>query len=111
MKTRYFSPARFFAVALPILLLASCQPGAENTKNPAVNPPLITNVPFQDFDIDAQAGDTISLTDGTNIYVPQNIFVDQNGKPVSGKVQLHYRAFYTPGEIVASGITMLYDTA
>src|SRR5574337_759218 len=112
MKTSMLTPARLLAVALPVLFLVSCKPGTtDNAKGPSVNPPLMTDVPFQNFDIDAQGGDTVRLTDGTSIYIPQSIFIDQNGKPVTGKVQLHYRAFYTPGEIVASGLSMLYDTA
>ncbi len=95
------------------LILFSCKSDkstAETTRK-AVDPQLMSAIPFQDFDIDVSANDTILLPEGTNIYIPKEAFVDGNGDEVRGKVQLHYRAFYTPGEIIASGITMQYDSA
>jgi hypothetical protein len=112
MKTPLRFCLRTLAFALPVLCISSCQPGKGNdSTRRAVDPVLATEMPFQDFEINGTAGDTVRLTDGTSIYIPPGIFVDGNGKPVNGNVQLHYRAFYTPGEIIASGITMLYDTA
>lgn len=113
MKRLAFPFSRALFLAVPLLLFFSCkqeQGSGANTRH-AVNPVLTADVPFRDFEIDVAAGDTIELAEGTNIYVPANIFVDASGRPVTGKVQLHYRAFYTAGEIIASGITMLYDTA
>ncbi len=98
---------------LPAAALVSCKTDATtgDTTRRAVDPPLANTVPFRDFTISADAGDTILLDEGTQLYVPPGIFIDKDGKPVKGDVQLHYRAFYTPGEIIASGITMLYDSA
>lgn len=113
MKRFAFPFSRALFLAVPLLLFFSCkqeQGSGANTRH-AVNPVLTADVPFRDFEIDVAAGDTIELEEGTRLYVPSNIFVDASGNPVTGKVQLHYRAFYTPGEIIASGITMLYDTA
>ncbi len=98
---------------LPAAALVSCKTDAStgDSTRRAVDPPLANTVPFRDFTISADAGDTILLDEGTQLYVPPGIFIDKDGKPVKGDVQLHYRAFYTPGEIIASGITMLYDSA
>lgn len=101
------------SAALVLVHFASCKsenPGGANTRH-AVDPSLANNVPFRNFDIDANAGDMVKLAEGTYIYIPGGLFIDKAGKAVTGRVQLHYRAFYTPGEILASGITMLYDTA
>jgi hypothetical protein len=76
-----------------------------------VDPALQNDVPFRNFTINTEKGDTITLAEGTQIFIPAGIFVDAKGAPVIGDVQLHYRAFYSPGEIIASGITMFYDSA
>ena len=113
-RTFLLSTRALLVLVLPAALVsASCKqdhPMSDNTRH-AVEPPLANNVPFRDFDVAAANGDTITLPEGTTIYVSGGIFVDANGTPVKGTVKLHYRAFYTPGEIIASGITMLYDTA
>jgi hypothetical protein len=49
---------------------------------------------------------TLHLASGTSIDVPESAFVDAQGKPVSGKVDLLFREFHTAAEIMASGIPM-----
>lgn len=113
MKTTTLNLLRALPAALLLLHFAACKSESSTGANTrrAVDPVLASNVPFRDFNIDAVNGDTIDLPEGTSIYIPGGIFADKNGKPVNGNVQLHYRAFYTLGEIIASGITMIYDTA
>lgn len=114
MKTTLLTPARAFSAALVLLSLAACNPGsnlADNTRRRAVDPVLENNVPFRDFTIRTEQDDTITLAEGTKIFIPAGIFVDTKGAPVKGDVQIHYRAFYSPGEIIASGISMFYDSA
>lgn len=114
MKTTLFNRTRTFSAALLLLCAASCNQGsnqADNTRRRAVDPALQNDVPFRDFTVNADNGDTITLTEGTQIFIPAGIFVNTKGEPVKGDVQLHYRAFYSPGEIIASGITMFYDSA
>lgn len=104
----------FLAALCLSLAVSSCKssgkPTADNTRR-AVDPALTTPVPFRDFEVDADKDDTLKLEEGTNIFIPGGTFVDASGAAIKGKVQMHYRAFYTPGEIMASGITMKYDTA
>jgi hypothetical protein len=115
MKTTlFFNRTRTFSAALLLLCFAACNQGsnlADNTRRRAVDPSLQNDVPFRDFTISADKSDTITLAEGTQLYIPSGIFVAANGQPVKGEVQLHYRAFYTPGEIIASGISMFYDSA
>src|ERR1051325_9931533 len=89
---------------LPAIFIFSCKPNSStvDTTRKAVDAPLVKNIPFRDFDVNAENGDTLRLSEGTDIFIPGGTFVDQKGFPVKGKVQLHYRAFYTPGEILAS---------
>ncbi len=114
MKTTLFIRTGTFSAALLLLCLASCNQGsnlADNTRRRAVDPVLENDVPFRDFTINTDMADTIELAEGTKIFIPAGTFVDLKGEPVKGDVQIHYRAFYTPGEIIASGISMFYDSA
>ncbi|MDQ3110633.1 MAG: hypothetical protein M3R17_12135 [Bacteroidota bacterium] len=113
MKTILFARTSALSAALIFLCLASCNQGsklADNSRR-AVDPVLQNDVPFRDFTVSADEGDTISLSEGTKLFIPSGIFVDADGAPVKGNVEIHYRAFYTPGEIIASGISMMYDSA
>lgn len=47
---------------------------------------------------------------GTKIYIPANAFVDKNGEPVNGDVDLLYREMHTPWDIMVSGIPMTYES-
>ena len=114
MKKAFFIRTGSLSAALLVLALASCGPGAKTadyTRRKAVDRVLTDDVPFRDFNVNTAKSDTIKLAEGTEIVIPPGIFVDKDGKQVNGDVQIHYRAFYTPGEIIASGISMVYDTA
>lgn len=92
-------------------------PGADpNAANPnavAVSAKMCVKPPFgeklnvapQIFTVEP-AGRTIQLKNGGSIVIPANAFVDKNGQPVSSPVEVRYREFHTPGEIIASGIPM-----
>jgi hypothetical protein len=113
MKSPLLKVLPVLLAVVPTLFIFSCKSDkstSDNTRK-AVDAPLVTNVPFRDFDVNADAGDTLKLNEGTDIFIPGGTFVDAKGAPVNGKVQLHYRAFYTAGQILASGIMMNYDTA
>jgi hypothetical protein len=114
MKTALFTRTRTLSAALLLLCVAACNQGsnlADKTRRRAVDPALKNSVPFRDFTINTDKNDTIALAEGTKLFIPAGIFVDAKGNPVKGDVQLHYRAFYTPGDIIASGISMVYDSA
>lgn len=73
---------------------------------------------FKDFDVtfkghefDSKEAKTIKHFTGTTIQIPAQAFVDAQGKPVSGNVKVNYREFHQASEIIASGITMQYDSA
>lgn len=61
---------------------------------------------IQSFTISAEKGAEIKTNDGAILLVGPETFVDKNGKPVTGKVSITYKAMNTPAEIVASGIPM-----
>jgi len=80
--------------------------GSQQIKPPIAN----VDVAFQNQNIDATKVQTLNYADGTSINIPADAFVDENGQPVK-EVQFQYRSIKTPGEIIASGVPMSYDSA
>ncbi|CAN5203816.1 hypothetical protein BH09BAC5_BH09BAC5_28580 [soil metagenome] len=114
MKNTLFLRTGKISAAVLLLLTTACNQDAkiaESTVRKAVDPVLQNNLAFRNFTVNSDKADTISISEGTQLFIPPGTFVDENGKAVTGDVQIHYRAFYTPGEIIASGISMFYDTA
>jgi hypothetical protein len=73
---------------------------------------------FKDFDIDFKAHEfdvkeayTLKHPTGSKLQIPANAFIDKNGKPIEGKIKVNYREFHHVTDIIASGITMEYDSA
>ena len=78
---------------------------------PTIAPPLAkVNVPYHQLKIDAKKGGNLSLDNGTIIEIPKDAFVDKNGQPVTGEVEIAYREFHNAAEIIASGIPMTDKT-
>lgn len=100
--------------------ISACQPTSNTNNASAANDVLnvvkniVTVVPpfksldvsFQEFSIRAEKGGKINLDNGSIINVPKNAFVGTDGTPIKGKVNLQYREFHKPAEIIASGIPM-----
>ena len=62
----------------------------------AVAPPFEgIDVPYQNFTVSAEEDQVLELENGTSIEIPANAFVDQEGKPVKGIVDIKYREFHT----------------
>jgi TonB family protein len=61
----------------------------------------------QMFDIVAEKGATIEGKDGTLIIVPENAFLDENGKTISGTVQLELVEALYMSEMVAYNLTTM----
>ncbi len=87
-------------------LAAASQPTAQFAK-------LKVESPFENLDLDftnlrcnTAKSQTLRLESGTSIEVPAAAFVDEKGKPVAGQVDLQFREFQNPAEIIASGIPM-----
>ncbi len=80
---------------------------AVNNKSPLPD----ANVPFVDYSLEAERGDTIVHSSGSVLIFPKNSIVDASGKPVIGKVDLQYREFSNPLDIYVSGIPMNFDSA
>ncbi|MFI5148819.1 MAG: hypothetical protein ACHQRM_03735 [Bacteroidia bacterium] len=67
--------------------------------------------PFKEFTVSGDDSTSVVYETGTEIKVPANAFLDKEGKVVKGAVQLFYREWHSPVEIMLSGIPMNYDSA
>ncbi len=82
-----------------------------NLNSPTIAPPFQKlDVPFKKMTVKAESGGTLSLDNGTTIEIPKDAFVDANGQPVKGDVEINYREFHDAAAIVASGIPMTNKT-
>lgn len=85
-------------------------PYADET--PCVKSPIAKiDVPAVSFTVDASRDTVLYYETGSAIQFKGNSITDENGKPVSGKIELRYREFHNPLEVFASGIPMKYDSA
>jgi hypothetical protein len=84
---------------------------AEEAK-PCIAPPIDgLNIGYTVFNVNAEKGATLDFKTGSKLNIPKNAFVDANGKPVSGQVELRYREFHDAADFFVSGIPMTYDSA
>jgi hypothetical protein len=63
------------------------------------------------YKINNSKGGEIKHPTSSKIKIPKNSFVDKNGKEVIGDVTIEYREFHDIGDVIISGIPMLYDSA
>lgn len=77
-----------------------------------INPPLpAIDVPFFEYQVNAEKADTIVYPSGSVICFPSNSMIDAAGNPVKGTVKIRYREFADPLDFFVSGIPMNYDSA
>jgi hypothetical protein len=69
------------------------------------------NIRKETFTLNTADKKTITSTTGTVIRIPGNAFVDKNGNPVSGNIEIGYREFRDQLDILVSGIPMVFDSA
>ena len=75
-----------------------------------VNQPFknISQVPEHLSHLDPSTPKSYKLNSGTVINVPANAFVDVDGNPVTGTIDLKFTEIHSPAEIIASGIPMKF---
>jgi hypothetical protein len=69
------------------------------------------DVPENTFQVDPIQTSTFSTESGTTITIPANCLVDRNNKVITEKVNVTYKEYQTPADILVSGIPMSYDSA
>jgi hypothetical protein len=84
----------------------------QNNSVPFINPPLKSiDVPFDEYDVNADTGDTLFMPSGSVVFFPPSAFVDESGNLIRGEVKIRFREFTQPIDFFVSGITMAYDSA
>ena len=99
-----------------ILMFSSpaIKPNVNNLNNEIVTkvipPSKELDIQYQTLNVDVKNGDTLNLSNGTQIIVPPNSIVNKDGSAVINS-QLKYREFQNQTDIMLSGIPMTYDSA
>lgn len=113
----------FTPVVAGAALLAACNSNSNNQENQVINlpsdalgvetallavqPPITgLDVPFQSYSVPTSEGMSIETATGTTIEIPANAFVDKDGNPITGTVDIQFREFHDATDIIASGIPM-----
>jgi hypothetical protein len=98
-----------------ICISFSRKTGKENdlqiSKKKIERPLKNVNVEFENYSIEVNAKSTLKYKTGSTINIPSAAFIDEKGKPVTGKVDIQYREFHDPADFFISGIPMTYDSA
>lgn len=72
-----------------------------------VLPPLErVNVAPQVQTVSPQKPTVLTMPSGSTVEIPVGAFVDASGAPVTKPVDIHFREFHRPAEIISSGIPM-----
>jgi hypothetical protein len=108
--TKFSLPLRgWIGCTLIPLALLQCRSEKENAEG--IRPPFgEVNVSPHRFFTEAGREQQFRLDNGTSVIIPAHAFVDKDNKPVTGRVELQYREFHTPADIILSGIPMTYDS-
>ncbi len=78
---------------------------------PFVNPPMSEiKVPVSETTVESAKGDTLVFNSGSKVIIPAAAFVDQNGRPVDGQVNIQFKEMHDFVDFFLSGIPMHYDS-
>lgn len=80
----------------------------EKTKPIVASPFSGVNVPYEKFTIEANTETTITTPSGSKIYISSASLTDTAGNLINEPVELNYREFMNPAEIMAAGIPMTF---
>ena len=98
------------------ILTYKCESKSNNKIDTQINKPTTKNtyskpiegldIPYQQFEVDTQKENTLTTNEGTQIRIPKNAFLDEEGQPIVGKVKIEYREFRNPLDFYIAGIPM-----
>jgi hypothetical protein len=116
MKQKHFFKTGLIIASAMIVIITSAVLFNSNLQN-TDSTPLKSNklpiegVPYAGFEINTAKDTFLVSSTGSLIEIPKNVFTDSTGNPVQGKVNISYREFHHPAEIILSRIPMTYDSA
>lgn len=87
-------------------------PDTEITCQISYEKPALPNVQpkSESFTVLPSDPKTITTNNGTQIFIPKNSLVYDNGKPVKDPVNINFTSYYSLTDIAVSGINMNYQT-
>ncbi|MFH2095871.1 MAG: hypothetical protein ABIJ16_09215 [Bacteroidota bacterium] len=68
-------------------------------------------IPMKNFTIEPASGGTILTETGTEIIIPPECLVYEDGRPVDKTVNIEFREYHNAAGIILSGIPMVFDSA
>ena len=103
------SVLRYFCLFWLCLFIAGCdKPGKQNVY--VIDAPLTgLGLSPEKKVISTDRQQRVMFSDGFSVSVPENAFVDGEGKPVQGAVELSLKKYTSVASILASGIPMHYQ--
>ena len=98
-------------IPLITTLVFACSQISQPTVRQTINPPIEELTPeAQVYTFEASEDHEIITEKGTQISIPANSFVDENGKAVEGEVSIKFTEFHNNTEVMLSGIPMTVQT-
>lgn len=77
-----------------------------------VDPPMMNVKPqFASYKFNANQGGVYEYESGSKLKIPASAFIDNDGNPIEGNVEIKYREFHDYVDFFLSGIPMTYDSA
>ena len=114
----------FFLVVISFsLFVFSCNSNEEekneqNAKTDSLSTAKLSEIipSFEDFDVaytrhemDTKSEFNFKTESGSEVSVPSGAFIDAEGNPIDGKVDIQYREIKSPSEMIISGVDMKYE--
>ena len=102
-----------FALFFSILLFHSCQLGSSNI--PEIKREVFLSTPLdslyqdlrpeiQQFSIDNNLPQKVKAKNGTEVFIPENSFVDHLGNPIEGNVEVEITEVFALEDFISSGL-------
>lgn len=101
-----------FVLAFPAILIScNSKPGqeVEIKAQPGAAVLSTEKLPSQKFVINPERDTIIKGKSGTVLRIYKNTFINEDGKPVTGNIEIELREAYTPADIVIAGLTTTSD--
>lgn len=93
-----------------VVCISSCGKKPSGVYEQVVRSPIPeNNIPFQEFQFDADSAVLITMETGSLVKFNASSFETQTGKPISGKITIKVREFHQAAQIFRAGIPMSTD--
>lgn len=109
-----------FLSAGSLLLFAACKSNLKEPKDKTIhvvettqwlNPINDLRIEPVTFSFSTEKDKVIELETGSKLFIPANSFIDIEGNPIVGEVKLNFNEYHSFGEVMLSGLPMIYDSA